>query len=888
MDGQKPLVALCAEPNALSISLVENLLANFCEIKIFTGSENVWRKKLVHVSLKNLLSFNLLSELETLKTADYFILDNVSLDVGISDVKKILDFLKENYSKGIFLLPYCFDSTEDWQKVNELRALVQERGYPAGIIYLGDILGPRMPFDKSVIGEIIKAVSEGKSPKVPRGNIVLYPVFAPSAAKEIVRSLFSFGPFGDESALISQKIPIENFLGYMQKIYPTLNYSYSKNNPERGCVEVKNKVVLNLNLEAVLKDTFEWFSQNKPQEEVVTVRERPRFKKIDFSKKIPRIFNSKWQVPLLASLVLLIILPYFLVTIGVVALGLSLKGAKSGNLSFASYGLKTSKVTALAGLKIFEGYSGIPIVGRVFSSGIFFSTLTQKGADTSLTAIDVSKKAGGLASNILGDNVYDPEPPSEEIALELDAIYRDTSFLQSEINSLPKPFLKLVRAVVSEDKLTEAREKVLQGKLIAQSLPSILGKDKAKTYLILFQNNMELRPAGGFIGSFALVTFDGGRLIDISVQDVYSADGQLKGHVEPPAPIKNYLGEANWYLRDSNWDPDFPVSAQRAEWFLDKEIDKSVEGVVALDLETTKALLTVLGPVNLTDFNQIIDAGNLYEKTQYEVESNFFPGSQKKSTFLTALTRELMNQLSHLSAKNYVPVALSILENLEARHIQIFVHDRAFQKAVSALGFDGAVVMPQCPGNCLADFLGVVDANVGVNKANYFIRQDQAFYVSLEGGLIKRTLSLSYENTANPSLGSKARYKDYVRVMVPQDSEIAKIRILSGADIIEQDPEVEDLHGRREAGVIFEIAPGQKKVISFSWESPVSLDFSQKGEYRLYVRKQAGSKDGPINLNMTLAAGPKYRSIPSFSLTREGAYVYNTNLSRDLFSRIYW
>ena len=68
---------------------------------------------------------------------------------------------------------------------------------------------------------------------------------------------------------------------------------------------------------------------------------------------------------------------------------------------------------------------------------------------------------------------------------------------------------------------------------------------------------MELRPTGGFIGSYAIMTFDKGRLAEIVVNDVYTADGQLKGHVDPPEPIRKYLGEGGWFLRDSNWDPDF-------------------------------------------------------------------------------------------------------------------------------------------------------------------------------------------------------------------------------------------------------------------------------------------------------------------------------------------
>ena len=157
---------------------------------------------------------------------------------------------------------------------------------------------------------------------------------------------------------------------------------------------------------------------------------------------------------------------------------------------------------------------------------------------------------------------------------------------------------------------------------------------------------MELRPTGGFIGSFGLITFDGGRLSDLTVNDVYTADGQLNGHVEPPLPIKNYLGEASWWLRDSNWDPDFPTSAKRAEWFLDKELGKKVDGVIATDLYPIKEILKVTGSVFLSDYNSTITSENLYETTQNEVQNNFFPGTHKKASFLTALSRSLLGELT--------------------------------------------------------------------------------------------------------------------------------------------------------------------------------------------------------------------------------------------------
>jgi len=143
------------------------------------------------------------------------------------------------------------------------------------------------------------------------------------------------------------------------------------------------------------------------------------------------------------------------------------------------------------------------------------------------------------------------------------------------------------------------------------ALGGFVGK---QTYLFLFQNSMELRPTGGFIGSIGLATFAEGRLVDFSIEDVYTVDGQLKGHVSSPQPILSLLGSEHWYLRDSNWDPDFRESGRRAAWFYEKETGTRVDGVVGVSVPFIVELLAAIGPMALADFNDTITADNFFAK----------------------------------------------------------------------------------------------------------------------------------------------------------------------------------------------------------------------------------------------------------------------------------
>ena len=446
----------------------------------------------------------------------------------------------------------------------------------------------------------------------------------------------------------------------------------------------------------------------------------------------------------------------------------------------------------------------------------------------------------------------------------LDFSYQRLSLIEADVVANAAEGSLVAKKLLQKVDLARLKNFVLQTKILTQNLPDLLGKSQRKSYLVLFQNNMELRPTGGFIGSFGVATFDSGRLSDLVVNDVYSADGQLRGHVEPPFPIREYLGEANWWLRDSNWDPDFPTSAQRAEWFLDKEMDQRVDGVLALDLEFVKDILKYTGPVFLPDYNLDISSENLYKETQSEVHEDFFPGTRKKASFLTALSRNLLAEVEKLNNNQKLFVLKSFIKVLDERHLQAYFHNEAAQEAIARLNWAGQVQTPSCGKDCYADVVGVVEANVGVNKANYFIKRKVDIKVTLAPESIERRLELQLENSANPSLGLTGKYKVYLRFLVPTDSEILNITTTVGASTQNLIPEITENKGRKEIGTLVEILAGQKQTVTASWKS--LLPNNPPREYGLYVRKQAGMGEDPLSVSV---------------LTEEGNHMYNTTLVKD-------
>jgi hypothetical protein len=166
--------------------------------------------------------------------------------------------------------------------------------------------------------------------------------------------------------------------------------------------------------------------------------------------------------------------------------------------------------------------------------------------------------------------------------------------------------------------------------------------------------------------------------------------------------------------------------------------------------------------------------------------------------------------------------------------------------------------------------MGIVDSNIGVNKSNLFIKRDVQLGVSFSAGSITRNLTINYENTATPALGDKARYKTYTRVLVPVDAVIQRGGVVSYGQVSPVQIDRQDLEGRSEIGILLELMPGEKKSIQLNWSTVGNLDFNSKGEYHLYIRKQAGTLADPIAIEIG-------------TLDK-----YNTSLSQDLFRTVSW
>lgn len=436
----------------------------------------------------------------------------------------------------------------------------------------------------------------------------------------------------------------------------------------------------------------------------------------------------------------------------------------------------------------------------------------------------------------------------EQATLNLNKTKENLSLATAEYknvdtNLLPK---KLDPQVTHyEELLNTANTHMEEAILLSQNANNIIGISKPTKYLILLQNSNELRPTGGFIGSYAVLELENGKIKNLTIDDVYNPDGQIdlrNIQVEPPAPIAKYLNETKMHIRNANWNPDFEESANNVEDLFYRINGDHFDGIIAIDLNMAKGLLNITGPIFLTAYDEEIDASNLYEKTQFYSEFNYENGSDQKRSFLTTLGSKLLERLFSLDKQKLPEMAKVIKENLNNKDVLIYLKDQQLQDMIKDKNWAGTL------HDTDKDYLYIVDANVGGTKANYYIQMNYNYEISslTRDGLLRATLELDYKHTGQDNAWPGGPYTNYVRVLTQEGSKLTGAKLIlndSEEDIFEN--VVQTTMGKYNSYEIpFTINPGEQAKIIFNYDLPQNLSMTGDNKsYSLYWQKQPGTQN---------------------------------------------
>ncbi|MGC9397474.1 MAG: DUF4012 domain-containing protein, partial [Anaerolineae bacterium] len=464
------------------------------------------------------------------------------------------------------------------------------------------------------------------------------------------------------------------------------------------------------------------------------------------------------------------------------------------------------------------------------------------------------------------------QPPLTETARALERVQHTRARLDKQALSP-----RLARLVGELDHYLPLLQQGVQAALL---LPELLGDAEMQTYLLLVQNEDELRPAGGFLTGVARVAVREGRIEHLYFENSAEVTDFKRPYPAPPTPLLDIMGLELWVFHDSNWSPDFPTSARQAVAFYQQRYETPVDGVLAVDQEAFRRIVEVLQPLKIPSYPDPITAGNvlaaLRQSRDMPLEDDPRAAWEKRhKVLLEDLLTAVIDKVQHRpETVDFVRLGMAVIGAFEERHMfATMLHDDDVAALLHESRWDGALYAGE------GDYLMVVDANLGYSKVNPYIAASFAYAVDLrDPQQPEAALTLRYQHngprTSEPcyhyykppmltyeSLMQQC-YWDYVRVYVPEGTQplSATPNPIPGEMLVtgnERSGEAEILApeaGKTVLATFFVLPPGQRAETLLIYQLPpdVIQQTEDTWQYRLYIQKQGGKLSVPAHISLHL------------------------------------
>ena len=612
---------------------------------------------------------------------------------------------------------------------------------------------------------------------------------------------------------------------------------------------------------------------------------------------IPKIDPIKNDIPTLPKSKYVIFLKWFGLFIAVFALYITIVGlllftsskklltsvnnaiqiSKSGDIKTAKSELPKIK-KALSLVK--TNYQFISFMKYTPVVGGYVEDLGRiiKSAEAGLTALDIVATATMPYIEILGFTPGETSSSEKttqeridfvigalpEILPKINELSNQVYIIQKEVSKIdperyPKNYMNIdLRSRIYEIQkvIDQTATFIVKGKPVLENAQYLLGMDSPRTYLVLFQNDKELRPTGGFMTAYSIMKVDKAKFEPVVSDDIYNLDAKYKPSIPAPEPLVKYIKgpyilSKNLRLRDMNWSPDFIQSMELfSEAIKETGID-DIDGILAVDTHLLVNLLNVIGPIGVPEFGNFtteIDPECNCPQVIHELESfadiegpiiwdpltgkiiQRPPNSDNRKKIIGPLMNSILANALGLPKEKLPNLLEAAMTSVIEKHVLFYLYDDNIQKALSDFGISGTI------NNYDGDYLHVNDANLGGRKSNLYVSQEVSQEILVENGEIIKTLTLTYKNPEKHDGWLNSVLPNWVRVYVPKGSE------LIAAEGLEDKAPIYDDFDKTVFSGLFQLRPEGVSKVTFKYKLP----FKVGNEYKLLIQKQPGT-DGNLH-----------------------------------------
>lgn len=510
--------------------------------------------------------------------------------------------------------------------------------------------------------------------------------------------------------------------------------------------------------------------------------------------------------------------------------------------------------------------SFIPYVSD-FKNGVEAGNYLIKAANESVKAILPYADLIGFKKGTASFSEKSSEDRLQMAVLTLDKVMDSIDVISEDIKQAdlkiqkiePKRYPEKIGSLNIRPTITNLKEQFngmaslfVDAKPLLKKLPEIFGNDREKIYLLLFQNDKELRATGGFLTSYALFKVEKGKIRIERSDDIYSLDNSISSHPVAPREILTYhKGVNQFYIRDSNLSPDFPTSVELFNSLYSKSGQKvNYDGIIAMDSKILVDMLTIFGDTDAdgVTFSSKIDKRCNCPQVIYQlfdmVDRPVNYVKENRKGILGDLMYTLFYKALGFSPSKYWGRLMEMMfENLQKKHILLYFTDAQMQKSVENLNFGGTI------RDYSSDYLHINNVNFAGAKSNMFVSESIESKTKFEGAKITRQVSVEYKNPYPHSdcslerggLCLNAILRNWIRVYVPKGSSLVSFK---GSEM--KVNTYEDL-GKTVFEGFLKVNPEGKAQVIVDYTLPSNVSAK---DYSLLIQKQPGTDNQKLKVQV--------------------------------------
>lgn len=512
----------------------------------------------------------------------------------------------------------------------------------------------------------------------------------------------------------------------------------------------------------------------------------------------------------------------------------------------------------------------IPPFSFYYNDAVHLVNASSHGVSAGITVVDTLipyadvlglKGKGSFVGGSAEQRIQTAVKTLDKIIPKIDEVEKDLIAAKEEIDMIdPNHYPKISRLKNLHVALEQAKAVADEGvtaiqeaKPLIKVLPELLGEPDPKRYLVLFQNDKELRPTGGFMTFYAIFKVEQGVIRVESASDIYNLDASISIHPKAPDIILKFLPKVSTLnIRDSNLSPDFVVSMDAFNNLYEKSSQKvKVDGIIGLDTHVLVDTLDILGEVQAggLTFNTSTDPRCDCPQVVYILEANADKPVGEVKENRKALIGDLLfaimkKALSSSPGQYWGRLFQQALKDAEEKHILMYIYNKDAQTGIETLNFAGRI--KQFEG----DYLHINDSNFGGAKSNMYVKQSvKVEYEVNSNGKITKTLTIDYKNPHSYSdcnlerggLCLNAILRDYLRIYVPHGSSLdgevrgSEVKVTEGEDL-----------GKTVFESFLTVKPEGQSQIIFKYTLP--FKYENNKPLPVLVQKQPGTDGVPYEI----------------------------------------